>query len=110
VAAGDIVVVVGRVGSGKSSLIHALLGEMRLHSGRPELRGRIALAGQSCWVRNASLKDNAAFGRQHGDRRAGHHAVRRLASAREFRQGAVQGGQGGNPAARRHFCRRHARW
>lgn len=41
--------VVGRVGSGKSSLVQALLGEMERDSGRVVVGGKLAYAAQQAW-------------------------------------------------------------
>ncbi|KAI9272857.1 multi drug resistance-associated protein MRP [Phascolomyces articulosus] len=59
---GDVTAVVGRVGSGKSSLISALLGDMVKKNGKVTLRGSIAYVPQQPWVMNATLRDNIVFG------------------------------------------------
>lgn len=51
---GELVCVVGRVGSGKTSLVQALLGEMERESGRIAVGGRLAYAAQQAWIINAS--------------------------------------------------------
>ncbi|XP_018568578.1 multidrug resistance-associated protein 1 isoform X9 [Anoplophora glabripennis] len=56
--------VVGTVGSGKSSLISAFLGEMDKVSGRVNTVGRIAYVSQQAWIQNATLKDNILFGKK----------------------------------------------
>ncbi|KAJ8896872.1 hypothetical protein PR048_002218 [Dryococelus australis] len=60
---GSLVAVVGSVGSGKSSLISALLGEMDKLSGRVNTKGTIAYVQQQAWIQNASLRDNITFGK-----------------------------------------------
>ncbi|CAH1379050.1 hypothetical protein MTP99_002817 [Tenebrio molitor] len=55
--------VVGTVGSGKSSLISAFLGEMEKISGRVNTVGSIAYVAQQAWIQNASLRDNILFGK-----------------------------------------------
>lgn len=60
---GKCVAVVGTVGSGKSSLLSALLGEMDKISGRVNTVGRIAYVPQQAWIQNATLQDNILFGR-----------------------------------------------
>lgn len=57
-----IVAIVGTVGSGKSSIISALLGEMEKLSGRVNTSGSIAYVSQQAWIQNASLQDNILFG------------------------------------------------
>lgn len=63
------VAVVGTVGSGKSSLISALLGEMDKISGRVNTVGKIAYVPQQAWIQNATLQDNILFGRSMDQRR-----------------------------------------
>ncbi|KAL7855414.1 hypothetical protein AOLI_G00190180 [Acnodon oligacanthus] len=62
VAPGRLVAVVGAVGSGKSSLISALLGEMHNLSGSINVKGSVAYVPQQAWIQNATLKDNILFG------------------------------------------------
>ncbi|KAJ7513244.1 ABC protein [Mycena galericulata] len=59
---GTLAAVVGRVGSGKSSLLQGLVGEMRLIEGRFSFGGRVAYCPQSAWIQNATLRDNVLFG------------------------------------------------
>ncbi|KAF9372450.1 hypothetical protein CPB97_001258, partial [Podila verticillata] len=59
---GQLVAVVGAVGSGKSSLLNALVGEMRKTGGRMEYGGTIGYCPQSAWIQNANVKDNILFG------------------------------------------------
>jgi ABC-type multidrug transport system fused ATPase/permease subunit len=51
---GELVCVVGRVGSGKSSLVQAMLGEMERDGGRVAVGGRLAYAAQQAWIINAT--------------------------------------------------------
>ncbi|XP_043526934.1 multidrug resistance-associated protein 1 isoform X5 [Frieseomelitta varia] len=60
---GQLIAVVGTVGSGKSSLLSALLGEMDKISGRVNTKGSIAYVSQQAWIQNASLQDNVLFGK-----------------------------------------------
>lgn len=55
--------VVGTVGSGKSSLVSAFLGEMEKASGHVNTCGSIAYVAQQAWIQNATLKDNILFGK-----------------------------------------------
>ena len=59
---GTCVAVVGEVGAGKSSLLAALLGQMRRRSGCFAVRGSVAFAPQSPWIFSASLRNNVLFG------------------------------------------------
>uniref|UniRef100_A0A669ERU9 Canalicular multispecific organic anion transporter 1 n=1 Tax=Oreochromis niloticus TaxID=8128 RepID=A0A669ERU9_ORENI len=62
---GRLVAVVGAVGSGKSSLMSALLGEMHSTKGFINIRGSLAFVPQQAWIQNATLKDNILFGSPH---------------------------------------------
>ncbi|KAL1498078.1 hypothetical protein ABEB36_008934 [Hypothenemus hampei] len=55
--------IVGSVGSGKSSLISAFLGEMEKTSGRVNTYGSVAYVSQQAWIQNATLRDNITFGK-----------------------------------------------
>ncbi|KAJ6475599.1 ABC protein [Mycena sanguinolenta] len=54
---------VGRVGSGKSSLLQGLIGEMRTTGGKWAFGGSVAYCPQSAWIQNATLRDNVLFGK-----------------------------------------------
>uniref|UniRef100_A0A672I9D7 ATP-binding cassette, sub-family C (CFTR/MRP), member 2 n=1 Tax=Salarias fasciatus TaxID=181472 RepID=A0A672I9D7_SALFA len=66
---GQLVAVVGAVGSGKSSLISALLGEMHSTKGFINIQGSIAYVPQQAWIQNATLRDNVLFGSPNDERR-----------------------------------------
>lgn len=59
---GALVTVVGKVGSGKSSLLASLLGEMPKLSGEVEVRGTTAYVAQTAWIQNGTIQDNILFG------------------------------------------------
>ncbi|XP_069467621.1 ATP-binding cassette sub-family C member 2 [Ambystoma mexicanum] len=59
---GKLVAVVGGVGSGKSSLVSAMLGEMDNVNGFINIQGSIAYVPQQAWIQNATLQDNILFG------------------------------------------------
>ncbi|MEE6486330.1 hypothetical protein FKM82_014574 [Ascaphus truei] len=61
---GHLVAVVGVVGSGKSSLVSAMLGEMDNISGYINIKGSVAYVPQQAWIQNATLQDNILFGAQ----------------------------------------------
>ncbi|KDR79232.1 hypothetical protein GALMADRAFT_243140 [Galerina marginata CBS 339.88] len=66
---GSFVAIVGRVGTGKSSLLQALLGEMRRTKGEVVFGGSVAYAPQAPWIKNATLRDNVLFGQADDDKR-----------------------------------------
>lgn len=57
--------VVGPVGSGKSSLMNALLGEMINIKGRVNINGKLSVAyvPQTAWIQNVTLRENILFGK-----------------------------------------------
>ncbi|KAG1887345.1 ABC protein [Suillus subluteus] len=59
---GQLVAVVGPVGSGKSSLLQGLIGEMRKVSGHVSFSGRVGYCPQTAWIQNTTLRDNITFG------------------------------------------------
>ena len=69
IGTGSLVAVVGTVGSGKSSLLSALLGEMEKGEGSVEVCGRVAYVSQQAWIQNAKLKDNILFGAKMSEER-----------------------------------------
>ena len=54
--------ITGRVGAGKSSLLHAILREIPLIRGRTWSVGKIAWVGQQPWVFSGTVRDNVLFG------------------------------------------------
>ncbi|KAF6066553.1 ABC transporter transmembrane region family protein [Candida albicans] len=69
VATGQLSCVVGKVGSGKTSLLYALLGQLITTQGKNaelppliEIRGTVAYCAQQPWIMNASVKENIVFG------------------------------------------------
>uniref|UniRef100_A0A665WKS8 Multidrug resistance-associated protein 1 n=1 Tax=Echeneis naucrates TaxID=173247 RepID=A0A665WKS8_ECHNA len=61
---GSLVAVVGHVGSGKSSLLSALLGEMDKLEGTVAVKGSVAYVPQQAWIQNSTLRDNIMFGQE----------------------------------------------
>uniref|UniRef100_A0A8B9QNI0 Multidrug resistance-associated protein 1 n=1 Tax=Anas platyrhynchos TaxID=8839 RepID=A0A8B9QNI0_ANAPL len=59
---GSLVAVVGQVGSGKSSFLSAILGEMEKLEGTVQRRGSVAYVAQQAWIQNDSLQENILFG------------------------------------------------
>ncbi|KAJ3409863.1 hypothetical protein HDU80_008933 [Chytriomyces hyalinus] len=57
-----LTVIVGPVGSGKSSLLNALIGEMQIVQGSISTQDSMAYAAQTAWIQNATVKDNIVFG------------------------------------------------
>ncbi|GAB1601881.1 resistance-associated 1, partial [Argonauta hians] len=62
---GSLVALVGSVGSGKSSVLSCLLGEMHKKSGTVYVKGSVAYVPQEAWIQNATIKDNILFGKKY---------------------------------------------
>eukprot|EP00936_MAST-01D_sp_MAST-1D-sp1_P001678 g1678.t1 len=59
---GSLVAIVGSVGSGKTTLLESALGEVHQISGKVTVRGSCALACQTPFVLNQTVRDNIIFG------------------------------------------------
>lgn len=59
----ELVAVIGGVGSGKSSLLAALAGDMRRTKGEMTLGASRAFCPQYAWIQNATVKENILFGK-----------------------------------------------
>ncbi|WOL15825.1 hypothetical protein Cni_G24606 [Canna indica] len=59
---GTLAAIVGMVGSGKSSLLSCILGEMRKISGKVRVCGSTAYVAQTAWIQNGTIQDNILFG------------------------------------------------
>ena len=61
----ELIAVIGGVGSGKSSLLAALAGDMRRTSGGVTMGASRAFCPQYAWIQNATVKENVLFGKQY---------------------------------------------
>lgn len=61
----ELVAVIGGVGSGKSSLLAALAGDMRRTKGEVTVGSSRAFCPQYAWIQNATVKDNIVFGKDY---------------------------------------------
>ncbi|KAL4461912.1 hypothetical protein ABPG74_000757 [Tetrahymena malaccensis] len=62
IKSGDFVAIVGRIGSGKSSLFSSILQEIPYIDGQLKLNGRIAYVEQEPYIFSSSIKENIVFG------------------------------------------------
>ncbi|PVD27621.1 hypothetical protein C0Q70_12787 [Pomacea canaliculata] len=69
IGVGRLVAVVGHVGSGKSSLISAFLGETEKVSGEVTVKSSVAYVPQQAWIQNTTLRDNVLFGKLFNEQR-----------------------------------------
>lgn len=61
----ELIAVIGGVGSGKSSLLAALAGDMRRTSGSVTMGASRAFCPQYAWIQNTSVRENIVFGKDY---------------------------------------------
>ncbi|KAL3633123.1 ABC transporter C member 13 [Castilleja foliolosa] len=66
---GFMVVIIGEVGSGKSSFLNMLLGETRLTNGSTYLTGSKAYVPQVPWIMSGTIRDNILLGKDYDQER-----------------------------------------
>ncbi|KAK9817530.1 hypothetical protein WJX74_009211 [Apatococcus lobatus] len=66
---GQLVMVTGPVGSGKTSLLAAILGELQGPQARVSVTGSVAYTAQDPWIAQATLRDNILMGQAMNDER-----------------------------------------
>ena len=59
---GQLVGITGPVGSGKTSLLMSILGELPIFSGKVSCIGKIAYVSQTPWVYSGTVRENIVFG------------------------------------------------
>lgn len=69
ISKGQLVAVVGSIGSGKSSLLAAMLGEMEATACHVQLGGSVGYSSQEMWIKNDTVRDNITFGRNYNKNR-----------------------------------------
>ncbi|XP_069672860.1 ATP-binding cassette sub-family C member 4-like [Periplaneta americana] len=82
---GMLIAIIGQVGSGKSSLLQAILGELPIANGTISKFGKISYACQEPWVFASTIRQNIVFGRPF-DRSRYNKVVRVCALERDFKQ------------------------
>ncbi|XP_044316417.1 probable multidrug resistance-associated protein lethal(2)03659 [Drosophila rhopaloa] len=80
---GTLLAIVGHTGSGKSSLIQAILGELRAESGEIKVNGSMSYAPQDPWLFSGTVRQNILFGLPM-DRRRYNSVVKKCALERDF--------------------------
>ena len=69
ITGGQLVVVTGPVGSGKSSLLMAILGELPLSAGQISSSANVAYVSQIPWVFSGTVRENITFGRKFDEKK-----------------------------------------
>ncbi|XP_044268136.1 probable multidrug resistance-associated protein lethal(2)03659 isoform X2 [Tribolium madens] len=62
VSCGQLVGLIGRVGSGKTTILQTILHEVELSQGGVEINGSISYAAQEPWIFSSSIRQNILFG------------------------------------------------
>ncbi|XP_011877734.1 PREDICTED: multidrug resistance-associated protein 4-like [Vollenhovia emeryi] len=82
---GKLYAVIGMVGSGKSTFLSAILGEISLTGGQVKVNGDISYASQEAWVFGATVRQNILFGQTY-ERQRYQKVVKACALVRDFKQ------------------------
>lgn len=64
---GELSCIVGKIGSGKTSFMKALLGELFCHEGSTTVFGKVAYVSQDMWLLNGTLRENILFGHRYNE-------------------------------------------
>ncbi|KAA6388868.1 MAG: ABC transporter ATP-binding protein, partial [Streblomastix strix] len=68
-AKGSLTMVIGAVGSGKSSIGAALIGDIEKQSGTIHVDGTIAYCPQAAWINNNTVRGNITFGNEYQEQK-----------------------------------------
>ncbi|XP_036143538.1 multidrug resistance-associated protein 4 [Monomorium pharaonis] len=82
---GKLYAIIGMVGSGKSSFLSAILGEISLTQGEVQVNGSVSYASQEAWVFGATVQQNILFGQSYESKRY-RKVVKACALERDFKQ------------------------
>lgn len=63
----DLLVVVGKIGAGKTSLLFSIMDETVKKSGQHSVKGRIAYVEQEPFIFSGSIKANICFGLEYAE-------------------------------------------
>lgn len=63
----ELLAVIGTVGCGKSSLLSALAGDMRVTEGHVRMSTTRAFCPQYAWIQNTSVRNNILFGKDYDE-------------------------------------------
>ncbi|OXA46434.1 Multidrug resistance-associated protein 4 [Folsomia candida] len=80
-----LVMVVGQVGCGKTTLLHTLLAELPITAGNCNIYGRTAYSSQESWIFGGNVKQNILFGQSFEEQRY-NEVVRVCALEDDFKQ------------------------
>merc|ERR1712013_579957 len=68
---GQLIAIIGKIGSGKTSLLNSLFGELykEKSDSKIKLNGRISLVTQKPWIRSLTIKQNILFNTEYNEER-----------------------------------------
>lgn len=82
---GQLLGIIGPVGSGKSSMLQTILGELNITNGNIEINGTLSYAAQEPWVFAATVRQNILFGLDY-DKNRYNEVVKVCALEKDFQQ------------------------
>lgn len=82
---GQLCAIIGPVGSGKSSLMQLLLGELPIGSGTVKMHGSLSYASQKPWLFTGTVRNNILFGLPY-DKKRYNDVVKCCALTKDFEQ------------------------
>ncbi|CAF4234850.1 unnamed protein product, partial [Rotaria sp. Silwood2] len=62
---GDLICIIGSIGSGKSSLLQTLTDEITFFDGNIKLQGSFCYVPQEPWIFSSTIKENILFGKEY---------------------------------------------
>ncbi|XP_014769717.2 ATP-binding cassette sub-family C member 2 [Octopus bimaculoides] len=72
VTPGELIVICGKSGSGKSALLQSMIGCIPKTSGSFKRKLKVAYAPQQPWIMSGTIKENIIFGKMFNDKRFSH--------------------------------------
>ncbi|XP_046836014.1 ATP-binding cassette sub-family C member 4 [Vespa crabro] len=82
---GKLYALVGPVGSGKSSFLQLILGELKISHGQVNIKGNISYASQESWLFAGTVRNNILFGQSY-DQKKYQKVVKVCALLKDFEQ------------------------
>jgi ATP-binding cassette, subfamily C (CFTR/MRP), member 4 len=69
IMSGNFIAIIGSVGSGKSSFLQAILGELEIDDGELQVNGSLSYANQENFIFEGSIKSNVLFTEDYDEKR-----------------------------------------